>query len=327
MADSACSATAYLSGVKANMFTQGVNGKVKKDDCEASNDRKNHVNSLLRWAQLAGKSTGLVTNTRITHATPASAYAHSSSRLYESDYDVHKLNANTTVCVDIARQLIESETGQNLNVIFGGGSVKFLPNTTTDSFGKRGERWDGRNLINEWISAKTNAKSAWAYVNNRQNLMDLNNSRAKYVLGLFASQHMSYHSDANHAFEPTLTEMTEAAMNILSTNSNGYVLFVEGGLIDYANHATLAQKAVIETVQFNEAVKLADEKTSERDTMIVVTSDHSHTMSISGYPERGTNILGTMTTSNEGVDPLGKIHPLFYFLTPFDTYSITLLHR
>lgn len=70
VADSACTATAFLSGVKANKFTQGVNGQVEMNDCKASMNPRNHVYSLLRQAQLAGKSTGIVTNTRVTHATP-----------------------------------------------------------------------------------------------------------------------------------------------------------------------------------------------------------------------------------------------------------------
>lgn len=306
MADSACSAIAYLCGVKGNLFTQGVNGNVTKGDCAASNDRRNHVYSLLRWAQLAGKSTGIVTNTRVTHATPAAAYAHNSNRWYESDYDVHEFGGDPAICVDVARQLIESETGHNLNVIMGGGAAKLLPNHTSDAFGKRGERLDGRNLVNEWISSKIKQNATHVYVTNRDSLLNLKHKHVQNVLGIFASQHLSYHSDRNAALEPTLTEMTEAAMNVLSTNANGYVLFVEGGLIDYAHHKTMAQKALIETHQFSAAVKWADQRTSELDTMIVVTSDHSHTMTISGNTERGQNILGTMESLNAVVTPSGK---------------------
>lgn len=70
-ADSACSATAYLTGIKANYATIGVNSKVKFNDCQASLQNKNQVSSLMQWAQKAGKSTGIVTTTRITHASPA----------------------------------------------------------------------------------------------------------------------------------------------------------------------------------------------------------------------------------------------------------------
>lgn len=58
VADSATSATAFLSGVKANYITLGVNGKVKVDDCKASLDPENRVHSILKWAQDAGKETG-----------------------------------------------------------------------------------------------------------------------------------------------------------------------------------------------------------------------------------------------------------------------------
>lgn len=292
------------------MLTLGVNGQVLLDDCEASNNPENHVYSLLRWAQLSGKSTGFVTNTRVTHATPAAVYSHISNRIYESDHDVHKIGADPKKCIDIGRQLIESETGRQLNVVMGGGQIKLLPNTTFDSRGKRGERHDGRNLINEWISDRKN--SDCAYVTNRESLLKVDYSKTKNLLGLFASGHMEYHSDRNVSIEPTLTEMTEMAINILSKNENGYVLFVEGGLIDVANHITLAQKALIETCELDEAIKMSDLKTNEKDTMIIVTSDHSHTMQIAGYPERGANVLGTMKNLNELVKPAGKKSKRFF---------------
>lgn len=69
--DSACTATAYLCGVKANEGTIGVTGDVELGNCEASTNTSNHVYSIARWSQLAGKRTGLVTTTRVTHASPA----------------------------------------------------------------------------------------------------------------------------------------------------------------------------------------------------------------------------------------------------------------
>lgn len=290
------------------MFTQGVNGHVKMSDCKASNDKKNHVYSILRWAQLAGKSTGIVTNTRITHATPASAYAHCSNRLHESDKDVRVLGGSVEDCVDVARQFIETETGKNLDVALGGGRIKFMPNTTVDEYGNRGEREDHRNLIDEWIKYKSNNRTgSRSYVSNRESMMKLDHKNVNSLLGLFATGHMDYHSDANQTVEPSLLEMTEMAMKVLSNNPEGYVLFVEGGLIDYANHKTFAQKALIETCVLSKTVEMADKATSESDTLIVVTSDHSHTMTHSGYPNRGHNILGTTNSINEGVNPDGKL--------------------
>lgn len=260
------------------MFTQGVNGKVVMNDCVASNNPKNHATSLLRWAQQAGKSTGLITNTRVTHATPAAAYAHSSNRLYESDNEIHMLDADPDVCVDIARQMMEYETGKNLNVILGGGRTKFLPNTTTDGYGNAGSRHDGRNLINEWKQQKKDIGANLSYVTDRSGLLNVDYHNTEYLLGLFAPEHMKYHADADHNIEPTLKEMTQMGINVLEKNPNGFVLFVESGLIDYANHATLAQKAVIEVVELDETVEMARSVTSTQDTLILVSSDHSHTM-------------------------------------------------
>lgn len=93
--------------------------------------------------------------------------------------------------------------------------------------------------------------------------------------------------------QPTLPQMTRKAVQLLQKEPNGFVLFVEGGLIDVAHHSTLAKIALDETVEFSKAVSDAAQLTSEEDTLIVVTSDHAHTISMAGYPKRGENILGT----------------------------------
>lgn len=92
--------------------------------------------------------------------------------------------------------------------------------------------------------------------------------------------------------QPTLAEMTKVAIQVLSKNKNGFFLFVEGGLIDWAHHATQARLALDETVELSKAVQQAVDLTKEEDTLIVVTSDHAHTVSMAGYPERGNDILG-----------------------------------
>jgi Alkaline phosphatase len=71
VADSACTATAYLTGVKTNYEMIGLNAKAKVHDCDAQMDEENLTESILRWAQKSCKSAGIVTNTRITHASPA----------------------------------------------------------------------------------------------------------------------------------------------------------------------------------------------------------------------------------------------------------------
>jgi len=103
---------------------------------------------------------------------------------------------------------------------------------------------------------------------------------------------MKYHLKADASKQPTLAEMTKKAIEILKKEENGFFLFVEGGLIDAAHHRTVARLALDETVELSKAVQQAVDMTSEDDTLIVVTSDHSHTMTINGYPNRGSDILG-----------------------------------
>lgn len=71
--DSACTATAYLSGVKTNYRSISVNSQVRRTDCVI--DEANKVFSIAKWAHDACKGTGVVTTARITHASPAGVYA------------------------------------------------------------------------------------------------------------------------------------------------------------------------------------------------------------------------------------------------------------
>lgn len=264
--------------MKANKETLGLNARVKKNDCHAANNQRNRLTSIARWAQRSGKSTGIVTTTRITHASPAGTYASSANRDYESDADVVQLNHDPIECGDIATQLINGRTGREFNVILGGGRSKFLPVDVTDEDGKRGERLDGINLIDEWRAGKESIGGA--YVHDRNGLKQCDFNETNYLLGLFASDHLDYHLEADYEAQPTLAEMTEAAIKVLSKNRNGFFLFVEGGRIDHAHHSTQSRKALDETVQLAEAVRIATELTESRNTLIVTTSDHSHTMTI-----------------------------------------------
>lgn len=230
VADSACSATAYLCGVKANEGTIGVTAEVARDECSTMNNQSNHVDSIARWSQLAGKATGIVTTTRITHASPSGAYAHTAERDWECDANVENAGMNATECLDIASQLIFGETGKNVNVILGGGRKKFIPKDQQDEENKDGERLDGINLIEEWKKLKAANNDRAEYVWNRKQLLGVN-PKTDYVLGLFENDHLQYNLDADHETEPTLAEMTEAAINILSKNPKGFFLFVEGKII------------------------------------------------------------------------------------------------
>lgn len=234
-------------------MTIGVTADVQLNDCAASMMPQNRLSSLLAWAQHKGKRTGVVTNTRITHASPTGAYAHTAHRNWESDADIpEQIYQEAPQCPDIASQLVLGETGRNLNVIFGGGRKKFLPANLTDAEGVTGERRDGVNLIDMWLDLHRSTPSV--YLQNRQELLAAQANRAigpDYVLGLFAGDHLKYNLEANRENEPSVAEMTVAAINLLEKGSNGYVLFVESGRIDHAHHENKARKALYETIEVN----------------------------------------------------------------------------
>ncbi|VDI27771.1 Hypothetical predicted protein, partial [Mytilus galloprovincialis] len=103
--DSGATATALMAGIKANYYTIGVDGRAKYANCSSIKNAK--VDGMVNWSKNAGKSTGIVTSTRVTHATPAAAYAHAPQREWESDI---KLPANHGECKDIAYQLIVDQS-------------------------------------------------------------------------------------------------------------------------------------------------------------------------------------------------------------------------
>lgn len=124
--------------------------------------------------------------------------------------------------------------------------------------------------------------------------MNVNVSETDYLLGLFEPSHLQYHLDlVNKSLEhkkPSLTQLTAKAIELLSKNKNGYFLFVEGGKIDLAHHETKARKSLDETAEFSKAIDYARRAVSEEDTIILVTADHAHTMSYSGYPVSNGNL-------------------------------------
>lgn len=203
-------------------------------------------------------------------------------------------------CRDIAYQLVNGETGRNLHVILGGGRQKFLPNNVTEQDGKKGQRSDNINLIEQWLEQKEANNQTAEYVYDRDGLLSVKDD-TDYLMGLFSADHCAYNLDANVTIHPTLVEMTEAAIKILSKSDEGFFLFVEGGRIDHAHHSTLAQKSLDETSVYSQAIQKARDLTSTDDTLIVVTSDHSHTLSFSGYPVRGNDILGFAGTGTDGI--------------------------
>ncbi|WP_394392045.1 alkaline phosphatase [Shewanella woodyi] len=286
--DSAGTMTAMVTGVKTDVGVLSQAEGVTRGNC-ASTTNQNLVTSL-ELAAMAGLSTGVVSTARITHATPAATYAHSPERNWESDADL-PAEAVTNGCKDIASQLLDFDFGSGINVVMGGGRRAFIPNTLTDAEGKNGKRLDGRNLTDEWTAKYTNS----AYVEDRDSFLAINPATTDHALGLFNSSHMEYDYDRTIqgvTGEPSLAEMTAKSIDILKRNDKGFVLIVEAGRIDHAHHAGNAARALYDTIALSEAVRIAMEKTSTKDTLLMVTADHSHVFTIAGYPTRGNPILG-----------------------------------
>lgn len=277
--------------MKTNLRLIGVNANVNYLNCKAASDPNNHVESIASWAQKAGKSTGIVTTTTITHASPSGNYAHVASRHFESDKDVFKSGApNQKECEDIASQLIQNKPGRNFDVLMGGGFTKFIPFNQTDAFGSKGERLDGKDLINLWKMENPRG----AFISTLEELENLDYAQISKIFGLFHSSHLNYNAGKKllNPSQPRLKDMTASALKVLQKNPQGYFVFIEGGRIDHGHHETRAGYALDETLEFDEAIQTAVEMTSDEDTLIVVTSDHSHSMNIVGYPGRGNPILG-----------------------------------
>ncbi|SDK15448.1 alkaline phosphatase [Methylophilus rhizosphaerae] len=304
-ADSAPTMTAIISGVKTNDGLLSLNQSVARNEPDQRVLAENKVTTLLEQAEQAGKATGIVSTARITHATPAATYAHISNRDWEANVNL-PLTAVSGGVKDIAAQLVDNfgpgKIGDGIEVVFGGGRSYFLPNTMTDIEGAKGRRTDGRHLIQEYVS-----KFGGVYVENQAGFDAINPATTTKVLGLFNPSHMEYEQDRPQdiAGEPSLADMTGKAIDILKKNRSGFFLMVEGGRIDHASHAGNAYRTFSETVALSNAVRTALSKVNPDETLIIVTADHSHTLTISGYPKRGNPILGKVVEPGKTTPALG----------------------
>lgn len=306
--DSAGTITALTTGEKTRIGVLGINGTVARDNCAAA--LQNTLPTLAELAEQAGMGTGVVSTARITHATPAGAYAHTPNRNWESSATTPD-DAQALGCQDIASQLVAMPFGDGIDVIFGGGRREFMPTEMSDPEypNKQGARDDGRNLIDEWLAADSNRRYAWNGDTIAQWLA-APEPLSGQLMGLFEPSHMQYEADRarDPGKEPSLRDMTALAVKQLSAKKEGYFLLVEAGRIDHAHHFSNAFRALGDTVALSEAVQWAVDNVDLSETLILVTADHSHTMTISGYPRRGNPILGTveMEPGKPMLDATGK---------------------
>ncbi|NXU87411.1 PPBI phosphatase, partial [Xiphorhynchus elegans] len=285
--DSAGTATAYLCGVKGNYQTVGLSAAARHSQCNTT--AGNEVISVLERARKAGKSVGIVTSTRVQHASPSGTYAHVVNRDWYADASVPP-EARREGCKDIAWQLVHNV---DINVILGGGRKYMTPVGTPDpeyptNSRQNGIREDGINLIDTWLKARPGARYVW---NKTEMLAAAANSSVNYLMGLFEPGDTKYNLVRNTTLDPSLTEMMEAAITILSRNPKGFYLFVEDK-IDHGHHDGAAHKALTEAVEFDRAIERAGVLTDEAETLTVITADHSHVFSFGGYTLRGSSIFG-----------------------------------
>ncbi len=255
--DSACSATQLATGISSDSEMIGL---------DANGDT---VMTVLEHAKKLGKATGLVSDTRLTHATPASFATHQAHRSMENE---------------IAAEMITSD---NVDVMLSGGLRHFIPsNSAQDAAAKqaltqlinepalrlKSKRKDNRNLL---VEAKD---QGYNLAFNREQLQQ---SQGNKLLGLFAYSGMNdgiaYHQQKNSSErnEPSLKEMTMKALDILSQDPDGFFLMVEGGQIDWAGHNNDAGTLLHEMLKFDEAVAAVHEWVKKRnDTLVVITADH-----------------------------------------------------
>ncbi|APR68121.1 alkaline phosphatase [Thalassolituus oleivorans] len=303
--DSAGTMTAMMSGLKTDVGVIGVDEDIERGDCATVSG--NEVVTALELAEVKGLSTGIISTARITHATPAATYAHAADRNWEDDGDM-STKAKDAGCKDIADQLVNFEPYlearynvdvDGIEVVMGGGRRSFLPkdaafNSADAVSAVEGDRTDGRDLTAEWQAKYTNGE----YVIDQSGFDAIDADSTDKLFGLFNESHMQYEADRENdvAGEPSLSDMTETAINILDNNEKGFFLMVESGRIDHAHHAGNAYNALNDAIELSKAVQAAVDSTNPEETLILVTADHGHVFTIAGYPKRGNPILGKVVS-------------------------------
>jgi alkaline phosphatase len=273
--DSAPTMSAMMTGINTNQSVIGFGEGTEPNDFNRDGDGAASW-TLLELAKARGMRVGVVSTAQITHATPAATYAHINQRNNENGIALQALPTASTY---------NTRLGKGIDVLMGGGRRFFLPTTVVDEEGGAGGRTDGRDLRAEYRAA------GYSYVWNKAGFDALTQSSLP-VLGLFERGHMEYEYDRSTDLggEPSVAEMTAKSIALLQQESrrggSGYFLMVEGGRIDHAHHEGNAFRALHDAQALDDAIGAAVGMVDLRDTLIIVSADHSHTFNIAGYPMR-----------------------------------------
>ncbi|RCW60323.1 alkaline phosphatase [Halanaerobium sp. ST460_2HS_T2] len=225
--DSAAAGTAMATGNKV------YNGAV------AMNKNGAELDSVLDFAEVRNKATGIISTNMVTDATPATFAASVKDRGMGGE---------------IAKQILDND----VDVVLGGGREDFMKEEA------------GEDLI---AKAK---KMGYQYVTDKEQLKRVMPMNGK-VLGLFNDSYMNYIKDRDDldSKEPSLLEMTTKAIDVLSEDEDGFFLMAEGARIDHAAHAADVPGVVAETLDFDASIKYAVDWARENgNTMVVVVADH-----------------------------------------------------
>ena len=251
--DSAASATQLASGVAAYPETIGIDSNAKA------------ITSILAIAQKMSKSTGLVSDTRVTHATPAAFAAHQQSRALENEIAVDMLNTGPDVMLSGGlRHWIPKQANDPQSIVYL--QIKDLIDSNVKI---KSNRKDDRNLLLE-------AQNKGYQLAFSKDQLDQANGK---ILGLFSNSQfpdaLITHRDQNKSSLPSLAQMSSKALQVLDQNEHGFFLMIEGGLIDWAAHNNDTGTMLHEMLKMNETLNTVLDWAKDRDdTLVVVTADH-----------------------------------------------------
>lgn len=233
--DSAAAGTALATGMKTANGVISLTPEGKK------------LSTLLEGAEKQGKATGLITSTRLTHATPAVFATKNINR-----------NAENEIAVDYL--------DSGVDFLAGGGYRNFIS-------GEGSKRTDNRNLVEEFAS---NGYQTFIGSDATESFLNHKAKRDEQILALFSKSHLPYAVDRVEGNTPSLAQMTEKGIEVLEKDKDGFFLMVEGGRIDHAAHANDIAGVIGDTIAFDNAVKEAIEFYNKhpKDTLIVVVGDH-----------------------------------------------------
>ncbi|XP_073818050.1 alkaline phosphatase 13 [Musca autumnalis] len=214
--------TALFGGVKTRMGLGGLDRRAELENCTQANMATYRVQSIMEQAQASHLRTGFITTKRVTSPPLAALYAHTADTKWECDTSMPREKRLTADCLDVAEQLMTGETGQQLNVIMGGGKqtlVSRLPNDTDVDVNACDSK-DKRNLIQDWKTLKLEENVKFKLLESTKDLLKFNGTSRNYVLGIYATGNVAKKN-------PAFRDMVSKSLGVMLRSDVGYVFVAE----------------------------------------------------------------------------------------------------